>query len=201
MKKFPLGGTADGVVQPEDHQMRHIVVQVLSAKDLKPILGSEVEAVVQLRNSDTKTIQIPWSTDSDVVKDGQKQDDVQWEGATFEFTLGDHEGSQVALKSLTQWLHGSKFAPGSLLTLQPGQSIRALVKFKLEELYPTEPLRLKEGEWQLSVEWHQVGRTWHVKNCAAWNGYFYYDQFYEQQNPPFAIQVTAEDSSKATKSR
>jgi hypothetical protein len=184
------GGIADGWPEPEDHKPRHIEVAVLSVKSEKPALDSEAEAAVQLRNTDTHSIQIPWSTDPSVIEEGQNEDYMEWEGGTFEFFLRDQARLGVMLKSSTEWLHGSKFVPGSLLTIQPGESIAAFVKFKVEDLYPIEPLRLKEGTWELSVEWRQVGRTWHIKDCAAWNGYFHYDNFYEQQSPPFTIQIT-----------
>jgi hypothetical protein len=185
------GGIGDGWPEPEGHKPRHIEVAVLSVKDEQPALDSEVEATVQLRNIDTHSIQVPWSTDPSVIEEGQNEDYMEWETGTFEFFLRDQARHRVMLKSSTEWLHGSKFVPGSLLTIQPGQSIAALVKFKVEDLYPIGPLRLKEGTWQLSVEWRQVGRTWHIKDCAAWNGYFHYDHFYEQQSPPFSVQITA----------
>jgi len=194
-EKWAGGGIADGWVEPEDHRPREIVVEVVSASDMKPALGSEVEAVVQLWNTDTRPIQIPWSTDPGIVEEGQRPDDLEWEGGTFDFRLNDQQGNQVALKSLTEWLYASKFVKGSQLAIQPGQNISALVKFKLEDLYPTEPLRLKAGEWQLSAKWHQVGRTWHIKNCGAWNGYFHYENFYHQQSPGLTIQITAQDSA------
>jgi hypothetical protein len=195
-KDLKSGGIADGWPQPEDHKARHIQVAVLRVKDEKPALDSEVETTVQLRNTDTHPIQIPWSTDPSVIEEGQNEDYMEWEGGTFLFFLSDQARHRVMLKSSTEWLHGSKFVPGSLLTIQPGQSIAASVKFKVEELFPIEPLRLKEGNWQLSVEWRQVGRTWRLKDCAAWNGYFHYDHFYEQQSPPFSIHVTAKAPPK-----
>lgn len=195
-KDLKSGGIADGWPQPEDHKARRIQVAVLSVKDEKPALDSEVETTVQLRNTDTHPIQIPWSADPSVIEEGQNEDYLEWEGGTFLFFLSDQARHRVMLKSSTEWLNGSKFVSGSLLTIQPGQSIAALVKFKVEELFPIEPLRLKEGNWQLSVEWRQVGRTWRIKDCAAWNGYFHYDHFYEQQSPPFSIQVTAKAPPK-----
>jgi hypothetical protein len=66
---------------------------------------------------------------------------------------------------------------------------------KLEDEYAIPPERLKEGEWELSAEWFQVGRSWSVKNCKASNAYYHYDHFYRQQNVPAKIQVTAPDSN------
>jgi hypothetical protein len=194
-EKLSEGGIADGIREPEDHRPRRIVIEVVSTKEIKPELGSEVEAVVRLQNTDTKPIVIPWSTDPSVVEEGQKENDFEWQIATFEFTLTDQKGNHVALKSLTEWLRGSKFSPGSLLTIQPGQNITAIVKFKLVELYPIEPLVLKAGDWKLSAAWHQMGRTWHTKNCAIWNGFFHYGDFYKQKNPSVAIQISEPKSA------
>ena len=190
-KELSPGGIFDGWVKPDDHGPRHIAVEVIETKDLHPAVGSEVEAVVQLRNDDAQPILIPWSTNPDILEGGQKPNSLQWEGATFEFTLTDRNGHRVALKSLTGWLNGSSFSPGSQLELHHGQSIAALIKFKLEELYPIEPLILKEGTWQLSAKWYQVARTWNIKNCAVWNAYFQYDDFYAQQNPALTIHVSS----------
>lgn len=191
------GDIGDGWPEPEDHKPRLIEVAVVSVSDSKPPLDSEVEAVVQLRNTDTHAIQIPWSTDPSVTEEGQNEESRQWEGGTFEFFLEDNERHRVMLKSATEWLHGSQFVRGSLLTIEPGQSISASVKFKVEDLYPIEPLRLKEGTWQLTAEWRQVGRTRGIKNCVASNGFFHYDHYYEQQKTAFAIQVSARDSHKS----
>ena len=193
--KLSDGGIADGWVKPEDNLPRGIVVKVISVSNLKSALSSELRADVQLQNSDKRPIRIPWSTDSSLIENGQDPEHLEWEVGTFEFTLRDSEDNQIALKSLTGWLYGSKFTSGSELTIQPRESIIALVKFKLEDKYAIPPERLKEGEWQLLAEWHQVGRSWDVKNCAAWNSYFQYDDFYRQHNVPVTIQVTAPDSA------
>jgi|SRR5437762_5048489 len=187
-EKLTAGVIADGWPMPEDHRPRQIVVEVVSVKDMKPALGSKVEAVVQLKNSDSQPIQIPWGTDQRIIEQGQKQDSLQWEAGTFEFVLRKGKGQQVRLKSLTSWLHSSKFVPSSQLTIQPGQLVSALVSFKIEDEYQID-LRLKEGQWQLSAEWVQVGRTSHVKDCSVSNGYFHYDDFYQQQNPSITIHV------------
>lgn len=196
-QKLTGGVIGDGWPETEDHQPRQILVQVVSTRNAITILGGDVEAVVRLQNMDSHPIQIPWSTDAAVIKKGQTADSLEWESASFEFTLKNKEGQQIALKSLTRWLHGSRFVPSSLLKLQPGASISAAVKFTIVDLYPIDPLRLKEGEWQLSVGWIQVGRTLRIKDCQESNGYFHYDRFYKQQSPPFKIQIRR----NATKSK
>jgi hypothetical protein len=170
-------------------------VEITKVNGENPSIGGELQAEVRMRNSDTRAIQIPWSTDYSIIEAGQDPESLQWNAGTFEFMLRIPHVTQVRLKSLTGWLYGSKFYAGSQLTIQPGESITALVKLKLEDEYAIPPERLKEGEWQLSAEWFQVGRSWGVKNCKAANGYFHYDKFYRQQNVPMTIQVAAQDSN------
>lgn len=189
-EKLSGGGIADGWVEPEDHRPRDLVVEVINVKDTKPTLGSELEAEVRLLNTDTRSILIPWNADPGAIVAGQDPWNLQWDVGTFEFTLRDRQDNQVALKSLTGWLYGSKFSAGSQLTIRPGESITALTKFKIEDKYPIEPGRPKVGEWQLLAEWQQIGRSWHVENCEGWNAYFQYANFYRQQNPAITIQVT-----------
>ncbi len=189
------GGIGDGWVKPEDQLPRDIVVSVISLSDTKAPVGSELQAEVQLQNSDKRAIQIPWSTDSSLIENGQDPEHLEWEVGTFEFMLRDRKDTKIRLKSLTGWLYGSRFSAGSQRTIQLGESITAVVKFKLEDKYAIPPERLKEGKWQLLAEWHQVGRYWDVKNCAAWNSYFQYDDYYRQHNVPMTIQVAAPVSS------
>lgn len=119
-KELSGGIIEDGWVKPDEHRPRHTAVQLIETNDLYPAIGSELKAVVQLRNDDTQPILIPWSTDPNILDFGQQPDDMQWEGGTFEFTLSDQDGNRVDVKSLTGWLNGSKFSPGSQLTLKPG---------------------------------------------------------------------------------
>lgn len=157
---------------------------------MKPALGSDVEAVVDLKNSDSQPTVIPWSTNQGVIEQNQSPDNLQWETGTFVFLLRNEQGQRVRLKSLTSWLHSSKFASGSQRTIQPGQQVSARVRFRIEDLYKTDPLLLKEGKWQLSAAWVQVDRTARVKECAESNGFFHYDHFYHQENLPMTIQIT-----------
>lgn len=185
--KLTEGIIGDGFTEPEDHKRRHIVVEVLAVNNKRPALGGEVEATLELHNADTHPVEVPWSIDPNVIEEGQRPDDLQWEGATFEFNLTNEDGERIALKSLTQWLHGSKFLRPS--RIGPGQSVTALVKFKLQALYPSVSARLQEGEWHLSAQWHQVGRSLRIKDCRVSNGFFQYDNFYEQENTTLRIQI------------
>jgi hypothetical protein len=194
-EKISDGIIADGWVKSENDQPQDIVVKVIRARDMKPALGSELEAQVELQNNDQRPIQIPWATDFGLIKSGQDPAHLDWEGGTFEFMLRGSHGTQIRLKSLTSWLYGFRFSAGSLLTIPPEKSITALVKLKIEDEYAIPPERLKEGEWQLLAEWHQVGRSWNIKNCKASNAYFQYSDFYRQHNLPVTIQVTAPGSS------
>jgi hypothetical protein len=131
---------------------------------------------------------------------GQNPDTLSWDEGTFEFMLKDQQGSKVRLKSLTEALYGSKFSAGSELTVKPGESVTASVKFALVDQFPIPPLQLKEGEWQLSASWVQSGRTRSVsRDCSVANGYFHHDRFYQQQNPGITIQASAGSPTTSNK--
>lgn len=195
-KKLLPGVIGDGWPEPEDHVPRNIVVEVVTVKDPKPVLGSELVAEVRLQNSGTQSIKIPWSNEFSSLVKGRNLDALSWDEATFEFMLRDQQGRKVGLKSLTESLYGSKSTDGSELTVEPGESVTASVKFALEDRFPIPPLRLKEGEWELSAKWVQTGRTSSVsKNCTVANAYFHYDRYYQQKNSGITIQVKAGGST------
>jgi hypothetical protein len=195
-KTLSGGGIADGYVDPEDHQLREIEVSMISVSETKPPEGSELQAEVRLRNIGKQLIQIPWSKDPRVKTEGQDPNHITWEAATFEVFLKRKHGNDVLLKNSSEWVYGSRFSGGSLLTLQPGEWITAKVKFTLEAEYLYHPGELGEGESQFIVEWDQVSRSWNVKNCGVWNAYFQYDHFYEQTNLPLTVQITPADIDK-----
>jgi hypothetical protein len=188
-EKLSGGGIADGWVEPDNHRPHELLVEVIEVETTQLQANDEIEAVVQLKNADSHPIQVPWSTDPRAMDEGQDSSNIRWEAGTFELTLRNSEDIQMRLKSLTRSLYGSKFFAGSLLTLQPGQSITATVKFKLEDEYFGKPGEPNEGDWQLSAEWHQMGRSWRLNKCDAWNSYFQYTHFYAQKNPPVAIHI------------
>lgn len=194
------GAIGDGWAETEDHKPRQITVKVVSASEMKPALGAEVEATVELSNNDAVAIVIPWSTDPNVIRQGQEPNSLEWDAATFEFRLTGRQLQRgyISLKSLTGWLQSSKYVPGSQITIQPGKSVTALVKFRVEDEFAIAPLRLKEGEWQLSATWEQVGRVWSKKGCAVWNTYYHYDRYYQQLNIPLTIEVTMFSGAKPT---
>jgi len=190
-KKLLSGMIADGWLVPKDHSPESIVVEVVSVKNANLILGSETTAEVRLRNADTRTITIPWSTEFGAIHNGQNPNPLQFKEGTFEFILKNRKGQEVWLKSLTASLYGSEDSPGSQLAISPGESITALVKFKLEEKYPIPPLQLKEGEWQLTAKWILSARSRSIKkDCTVSNGFFRGDGFYQQRNPSLTVQVT-----------
>lgn len=190
-KELVPGAIGDGWPQPEDHVAGDITVTVASVKDANPVLGTALVAEVQLRNSGTRSIEIPWMTKFSAMEKGQNPDAMSWDEGTFEFTLKDQQGHKVSLKSLTGAVYGSKYAAGSELTINPGENVTALVKFKIEDQFAIPPLRLKEGAWQLSATWVQTGREWFVRNCEATTAYFHFDRYYQQQNPGLAIRINA----------
>jgi len=183
------GGTADGIVEPEDGEPRDILVEIVKLKNSEAAAGSDLEAQVRLQNTGKHPIRIPWSTDPAVIDNPHDPEHLEWETATFQFSLSNEDEDEVTLKSLTGWLYGSKFKEGSELTLQPRDSITASVRLKLEDKAPIEPGPLKIGVWQLSAEWLQIGRSWQVRNCRSWNRNFVYQEFYRQKNPPVPLHI------------
>jgi hypothetical protein len=200
-EKLTLGIISDGLVEPEDHQPHQIVVEVSHAEDMKPAAGSDLRAEVKLRNTGKQAIQIPWSTDASIVENGQNPDDLVWDEGTFEFALRNQSDDQVRLKSLARPLFGSKFSPGSLLTVQPGAWITAVIKFKLKDEYGIHDGALKAGRWQLSAEWHQSERKRRLDGCRVTTGYFTYGHYFQQQNPSVDIQITQVGSTTSAEPR
>jgi hypothetical protein len=192
-EKILPGVIADGFVQPEDHQPREVTVEITSLSADKVPVDSELRADVRLSNNGKQSIQIPWSTDPRTAKEGQGSGHLDWEAGTFEVLLRGQRDNDVLLKSLTYPLYGSKFSPGSLLTMQPGESVVATIEFKMEAQYPVHPGPWKEGKMELLVKWKQTARSQHVVACKMANGYFRYN--YEQKNLTILIQVLGRDSS------
>ena len=187
--KISDGGSADGIIQAADGEPRDIVVEIVKLDKAEATSGSELEAQVRLQNSSKHPIRIPWSTDPSIIDNPHDEAHLEWETATFQFSLANEDEDEIALKSLTGWLYGSKLKEGSELTLQPRDSITAAVRIKLEDRAPLEPGPLKSGNWQLSAEWLQIGKSWQVRDCRSWNRNFIYQEFYRQKNPPVAIHI------------
>jgi hypothetical protein len=188
-ERLVIGMGGGGYVEPEDHKPHEIVLELSNIKDVRPIAGSELKAEVKLRNSGKQPIQIPWSTDPSTIENGQNPDNLVWDVGTFEFALRNQTDDQVRLKSLTEPLFGSTFSPGSLITIQPGAWITAVVKFKLKDEYGVYDGPLKAGKWQLSAEWQQSQKQRRLDGCRATTFDLRYKHYYQQQNPSVAIQI------------
>jgi hypothetical protein len=183
------GGTADGLIQPEDGEPRDILVEIVKLKNSEAASGSELEARVRLQNASKHPIRIPWSTDPAVVDNPRDPEHLEWETATFQFSLSNEDDDEVALTSLTGWLYGTKLKESTELTLQPRDSVTALVRLKLVDKAPIEPGPIKAGDWQLSAEWLQIGKSRQMRECRVWNRNFLYQEFYRQKNPPVPIRI------------
>lgn len=183
----------DGLVAPSDHEPREITVEIVKVSNQNLVIGSEVQGEVQLRNSGKYPIQIPWSTDPTIVEKGQNPYHLTWEVGSFSVVWQD----DFLLKGLTQSLYGSKFAVGSMLTIQPGEWVTAEVKFTLEPEYPIPGRLIKDGEGQLQAKWEQTERSRDIrdiKNCSYGLTFFRYGSYYHQQNPPITIKATSDRS-------
>jgi hypothetical protein len=190
-QKLLPGGFADGVVLVEQgHPQPEILVEIIRLNDLMPTLGTESQAEVRLRNSGKEPIHIPWSLDANTIQNGQDPNHVHWETGDFVVKLN---GAMLANRALTQRVYSSEFSKGSQLTIQPGEWIKATIKFKFENMFsPDQPLEV--GESQLSVGWEQFSRSWDVSDCKVMHGNWKYS--YKQINPTVAIRLKSDSPSK-----
>jgi len=135
---------------PEDHNPREITLELIGVSADKAPVGSELGADVRLLNSGKQSIQIPWSIDSKTVTDGQEPSHRESEGGSLEVLLRGQLDNDVLLESLTYPLYGSKFSPGSLLTLQPGNPSlpQSSSRCYLDIRYA--PDRGRKGKWNCS---------------------------------------------------
>lgn len=192
-EKILPGIIADGFVRSEDHHPREITLELIRVSADKAPVGSELGADVRLLNSGKQSIQIPWSIDPKTVTDGQGPSHREWEGGSFEVLLRGQLDNDVLLESPTYPLYGSKFSPGSLLTLRPGESVVAAIKFKVLSKYPVRRGPWKEGKMELLVEWRQTSINQDLVDCKMRKGFYQYQ--YEQKNLTTPIQVIGRDSN------
>ena len=188
--KFPFI-LAHGFIPTDETQQKEITLEVTRLITARAVIGKEVAAEVQLKNSGTHAIRIPWSTDLGLPKQAPDPDRGGFEVGEFEVNLADATGSTIVLKSLSQPLLGASFSNGSLLDVAPGQWITATIRFKVEDEYSVAS-SLKAGTAQLTVSWRQWRRTWSVDRtaCKAVRGSYYYDHLYKQQSKPLTIEVS-----------
>jgi hypothetical protein len=162
-EKLVPGAIADGHVMPPNHEPREIVVEMIKLSNENPVLGSDLESEVQLRNRGKFPIKIPWSIDPSILGTGQDPNHLQWEEGIFSIEL---EHSYGPLASLSQTLFSSRFSVGSELTIQPGEWVTATVKFKLTPQYalPGQPTRKRKRG--LLVRWEQAAKSKGVKKLC-----------------------------------
>jgi hypothetical protein len=191
-EKLLPGIIADGIVNTDDNQPRPILVEVAKITEQEPAEGSELDAEVRLQNTGTRAIEIPWSGDPNVIETGQSSNWYEWQGGYFEVFFRARNPNGVMLKSLSPDLYGTRFHPGSLLTLQPGQWITAKIRFKLEAKYLYNVGEFQGQEAELFVRWEQVNRVIWIKDCKEGSGFYRYDNFYKQENRGVKMHVAGE---------
>jgi len=198
-EKLTPGIIADGFTESDDKQPRPIRVTFINLSSLKLRTGDELEATVQLLNSGTKGIEIPWSTEWETTIAGQDPSSRSWTVGAFEVHIKGKE-NRAELKG-PQDLYGSQFVAGSSLTLKPGQWITARINFVVDVAHPQYE-QLDEGEAKLWVEWFQTTRSRGQKDCQVSQGYFPFKS-YQQENPPVSVQVekNGPDENKNTASK
>lgn len=191
------GGFVDGVTLSEGP--REIKVGLASLSDAMLIIGNEVSATVKLQNAGGNSITIPWSTDYRTTQNGQDPANRTWEFGQFQMTLRKGKNQYTDLINTSQPLYGSKFLPGSTLTIKPGEWITARIGFRVAEEHPKYE-RIEEGPADLAVEWFQTVRTHVFKGCVVYHGFFPYDGFHEHKSRVTVQRVEVERPEKAQKS-
>jgi hypothetical protein len=195
-EKESVGRIADGFTQSDDGEPRPIRLVLTNLSSLNLKAGTEIEATVQLLNSGSKSIQIPWSTDWGTTFTGQDVNDRTWQVGEFRVEL---KGKQnwAELKELSQILFASTFVPGSSLTLKPREWISARINFIVEVAKPAY-MEIDEGDAELSVRWFQTTRTLDEKDCRVSLGYFPFKS-YEQENPAVSVHVEKDKPEEGKK--
>lgn len=193
-KSLSSGMIADGWPVPKDNQPREIAVEIIKLSDDKLVPGSAVQAEVRLRNDGSQPIEIPWSPDPSTIQRGQAPDHLQWHAGWFEAWIQRQGVRGPLLESLTYNLYGSKFSPGTLLTIRSGEWVTAKIRFMLESDFAISGRQILEGPWQLTVNWQQdyvYENVGPAPVCSAGRMYSHYDRYYRQTNPPTTIKVSS----------
>ena len=186
-------GFADGMTLAVDKKPRKLKIGLVEISSKILTKGSEITATVKLENAGEKSVQIPWSTDFQTTIEGQDLDKRFWEFAEFEISIRSKRNPKyyAHLVTTSQPLYGSRFVPGSFLTLEPGQWITARISFKIAVRHP-EFEELDIGTNTLAMEWFQTSRSRTVKDCGVTLGYFSYDSPFESLNRKEVAQVEIE---------
>jgi hypothetical protein len=184
-EKLLPGMLGDGFVLPSDRGPRDIVLEIVKLSNENPVLGSEIQGEIRLRNSGKYPITIPWSTAPQIIEQDQNPNSIRWEEGRFNVRLRHGNG----LENLGQPLFGSRFSPGSELTIRPGEWITAIVEFKLSPQYALPGQSIKKGKVELFVEWEQGAGSKDIKNCTVASSWFQYRDYYRQYNPSVTINI------------
>jgi hypothetical protein len=177
------GGFADGFTKPDNGKKTQITLEITKLSSATISAGSEFEAEVRLTNTDSHTIEIPWSTDPATAQAGPDSDHAYYEIGEFQVDLTDSSGLVVPLKSLSSSLLGSRYSTDTQRKIAPGEWITASIKLKVIHRYFGLPT-LSDGKARLTAEWQQRGRYWSLNRnkCEVWSGTFLYRNYYEEKS-------------------
>jgi hypothetical protein len=191
-------GFVDGWSLAKDKVPRKIKVELLDISTAILRENQELMATVKLRNAGSTPIVLPWSTDFRTSIDGQELDNREWEIGWFEWSLKTKGDRHDDLRGTSQQLYSSPVIPGSTITVQPGEWIRAQVSFKVAVRDPRYE-SLPSGPAELTLEWRQTVRSRHTKGCAVMLGYFPYDSFYGHEGRVTVKKVTVKRSENSNR--
>jgi hypothetical protein len=192
------GLMAHGARKLDDSQPRKIALQIIKLNADTLEVGGDGRAEVRLKNTSEKSISIPWSTDSSVIRKTPNPDHLEWEEGSFQVAFRDKPNHIIALTSTDWSLYGSQFVSGSQLTIKPGEWITAFLNFKVDDRYHIVSLaKFPIGDAKLFLEWRQELRISERGNCN-WNTWsFDYKSYYKQERPTAAVQFTRSGSGKS----
>ena len=168
----------DGNILPNGER-RKLELQIISLSSLNPVLYSEVEAEIALKNAGNVPVEIPWETDPKTAERPADAKRYEYESGWFWFRIKDATGSEKFVKLLSNPLYSSAGRPQSTLTLLAGQWVTVHLKFRVELDEKISTDKLKPGPAELMIEWRQGSYSWERKGCDVKTGYSSYDSFYE----------------------
>jgi hypothetical protein len=193
---MPLGcGVApavhgDGVIVNSDLNKRSTLKIELTLLKNTFKQGEKVESSILMQNVGTDTIVIPWSLDSTVSIRPKDVSQYAYEMGWFELKLKGASKIEVPLESESQshFLYSSVAAPGSSLSINPGEGVILKLRFLIDEKRTSSELvPINTGDANIEVTWRQARFEWQADGCAVKTGYFNYE--YQEDAKPIKIKV------------
>lgn len=130
---------ADGFIPSPHNRPYKIEVKPISVNNEESAVTGILGVKFELRNIGADAIQIPWSTNPDVIKKGQDPKHLGWNEAHFYVSLKGLNTAKSVVRDLSKSLFGSKYSTGTQLTIHPGEWIAVITHFQLTPHYIVVP--------------------------------------------------------------